>query len=1331
MTSPVSLPRPELRSSTKHYADGDSAPAWDVYLDDLLVASEYVALADARMELDFAVWYGLFGDATLNENALITDEALGLAMQVFNRLFSAEKIQEKARTARDKIIAAGIFSIQSDGSLSVLASSSRGKQATYTVTSTCTCKDFFTHAHLRSGVCKHIAARMLLVLSQHGVGYLKHLRDALDAHSAIIQRSAPIATAPTATDTPVESIEWGTGRMHAIDILEKGLNNQTPVIYDETEDGGRVVNQKETLLVREKLERIKEAWTTWVWEDAGRTDRLCRIYNELFNSSRRRDFSGTHLSLPGINTTVLRGGDLAVHQKDAVWMILQTASVLLDLCVGAGKTFIMLAAAHELKHLGLARKILITVPNHLTEQWASEANRLYPDMRVLAMSADDFSKERRGTFLSRIATQEWDVIICAHTSFGFIETGSIAKEYIQIEVDELRFYLEEMRRKSDITRTDKRTMKEIERKILAFENRLKEQEYRVTHDDARIITWDELGIDTLMVDEAHEFKNLSVPTMLGSLPGVPKGDSKRAFDMRIKTWDLRRRGGRVVFATGTPVLNTLGEVFIMQKYLQEDVLAAHGIEHFDAWASTFAETQTVFEMTPDGGGFRMNTRLCKFVNLPELFNLWFQMTFSRSREQLGLPTPTLIGGKPIPVSVPGSPTLKALVRSFVSRVEAIKSGAVEPWDDNMLKVTSDGRKAALDVRLITGGAEEPACKINMLVNTVAELHHRYDAAKATQLIYCELSTPKPQKQAQDSSIDGDEAADPELDKSFVYHEIRAKLAARGVPYEQVAFIQEHATKTRRAALFAAMNRGDVRVLIASKQSTGMNIQQRLIALHNLDAPWRPGDLEQRIGRIERQGNGWPEVFVCNYVTEGSFDGYIWQTLETKARFIGQMRSGDVTIRAIDDISEVVLSAAEIKAIASGNPKVIRKVQLDAELVKLASLHSSYRDTQARMRAKLRDIAWARERMAERRALLLAAEHVVTPFADAAFKAAIVKGAMTNEAIAYTKRDAAGKALNAIAVEVAAQAQATKERITRTIGSYQGLLIRAQASPIMAVADVFLSVEHNGQIAAITGTLVKLGSDQGVFASIDWQIRDISEATQRIDAEGVAKDQEEAQSSVALTLPWDQAERYTAVQAELEALNVELSKASSDRAPQPTTDTTQDTPTITAGTDTGALEVVGISDVDAATLEVAAALPLLPPAALPEPGDWAAMAAAMAQLATTAVLTAAEEATITAELVDTVDAEEQTGAIAAEAAVEELEQPEIQPRTILLAQSDVVRVPGASRSTLVFGSQAHIGLVKGKRAKTAKATKAPNAELATTIDVFAVADTPAPLQLALF
>ena len=1135
------------------------------------------------------------------------------------------------------------------------------------------------------------------------------------------------------------TVEWGTGRMDAIDIIEKGLNNQNPAIYDELEDGSRVINQKETLLAREKLERIKERWAAWVWADADRTDRLCRIYNEQFNSTRRRDFDGAHLTLPGINTAILRGGDLAAHQKDAVWMILQTSSVLLDLCVGAGKTFIMLAAAYELKRLGLARKILITVPNHLVEQWATEANRLYPDMRVLAMSADDFDKARRGTFLSRIATEEWDAIICAHTSFGFIEVGATARTFIGREVDALRTYLEELKRKKDASRADRRTMKEIERKVAALETRLKEKEHTVKHDSARIITWEELGIDVLFVDESHEFKNLSVPTMLGSLPGVPKGDSKRAFDMRIKTWELQQRGGRVVFATGTPILNTLGEAFIMQKYLQEDLLAAHGIEHFDAWASTFAETQTVFEMTPDGGGFRMNTRLCKFVNLPELFNLWFQMTFSRSREQLGLPTPRLVGNKPIPISIPGTPTLKRLVHSFVRRVEAIKSGAVEPTEDNMLKVTSDGRKAALDVRLAAGGPEEPACKINMLVETVASLHHRYDAARATQLIYCELSTPKPRGQAQESasmaSADEAEATPEDVDKSFVYHEIRDKLAARGIPREQIAFIQEHNTKTKRAALFAAMNRGDVRVLICSKQSTGMNIQKRLIALHNLDAPWRPGDLEQRIGRIERQGNAWPEIFVCNYVTEGSFDGYLWQTLETNARFIGQMRSGDVTIREIDDISEVVLSAAEIKAIASGNPRVIRKVQLDAELVKLASLRSSHRDTQARMRRKLQDIAYGRERMAERRALLVAAQAAVEGHGPD-FSAAIVKGAMTSDAVAYAKREAAGRALRSVVNEVYAQAQTARERIHRTIGAYSGLLLCAQAHPHAAFPDVFLALEQDGKLEPVSTTPIKLETDLGVFASVDAQIRGIPEAIRRLDDERAAKEQETTQILVALDQPWEQAERYAALQAELETLNAELAKA--DKAPATTgTAPRDDEPTPASA---GPITVVATSDADADALALEVGQPaptlapwmLLPPVALPEPSNPAAMEAAAQSLATTRALTAAEEAAIAAEI-----AAADAAAADADAATETLEIPpatlEVPPSALVLAQADIAR-PAArtSRSALVFGNLDHItqaarrkGAPKAARPQPAQAAM----DLGAPQDIVAPASV-APQQLAL-
>ncbi len=537
---------------------------------------------------------------------------------------------------------------------------------------------------------------------------------------------------------------WGTRRMDAIAILECALNGRPPVVYDLIEDADghekRVPNAHETLLAQEKWRAIAERFSQWVWEDPQRADQLCTIYNTRFNSGRRRDFDGSHLLLPGINRSILRDGDLLPHQKDALWMTLQTPAALLDLCVGAGKTFIGLAWAHEVRRLGLAHKVLITVPHHLVEQWGIEANRLYPDMRVLVIAPDDFTKQRRAELLSRIATEQFDAILCAHTSFGFIEPGQVAQEFIARDVARLETYLEELRASS--AGRDRRTLKEIARKVAALETRLLEMEDAIRHDSAQTITWSELGIDALFVDEAHEFKNLGIPTVMGSIPGVPKGDSKRAFDMRVKTWDLIRRGGRVVFATGTPILNSVGEAFIMQLYLAEAALEAHGIAMFDAWARTFAEVVPIFEMTPDGGGFRMNIRLARFVNLPELFSLWFQFTFSRSREQLGLPTPSLMGGRRIGVTVPASARLRSFVHDCVARVEAIKAGQVDPRDDNILCVVNDGRKAALDMRMVRGGEPDQVNKIGVLADYVAEIYHHYADARATQLIYCELGTPK-------------------------------------------------------------------------------------------------------------------------------------------------------------------------------------------------------------------------------------------------------------------------------------------------------------------------------------------------------------------------------------------------------------------------------------------------------------------------------------------------------------------------------------------------------------------------------------------------------------
>lgn len=535
--------------------------------------------------------------------------------------------------------------------------------------------------------------------------------------------------------------EWGTPRYHAIELLDATLNTRPIAVYDEDAEGRRVLDRIATLDARAKAQRIREAWRAWVWADDERTAQLCAIYNTQFNRWRRRDFNGAHLRLEGLNTAVLRLGDLDPHQKDAVWMGLQQRSMLVHLPVGGGKTYIGLTLAREWKRLGLASKPLIPVPNHLTDQWTNAANQLYPGMRVLAMSAEDFAQNKRGTFLSRIATEDWDAIICGHSSLGLIEMGAAGDAFVEQELAKLEAHLHEARAlaKQQGSRASTRSVKEIERRMAQLETKLQRTATGIARDQG-VILWEELGVDALIVDEAHAFKNLGVVSQMGAIPGIPTGNAARAFDLRMKSWDVRRRGGRVVLMTATPILNTLGEVFIFQTYLQDDVLEEHGIASFDAWAATFAETETLFELAPDGSGFRTTTRLCRFVNLPELFSLWFRMTFARSKEQLGLPVPTIAGGKPLAVSVPGSPRLRALTASFAARAERIKTGQVDPSVDNMLAIVGDGRKAALDLRMLGLPADE-VNKIGVLADHVARLYHDYDDAKATQIIFCELGTP--------------------------------------------------------------------------------------------------------------------------------------------------------------------------------------------------------------------------------------------------------------------------------------------------------------------------------------------------------------------------------------------------------------------------------------------------------------------------------------------------------------------------------------------------------------------------------------------------------------
>ncbi|MEI7772972.1 MAG: helicase-related protein, partial [Chloroflexales bacterium] len=548
---------------------------------------------------------------------------------------------------------------------------------------------------------------------------------------------------------------------------------------------------------------------------------------------------------------------------------------------------------------------------------------------------------------------------------------------------------------------------------------------------ALTITWEELGIDMLIVDEAQAYKNLPVQTRLTNIAGLPTAHSQRALDMRIKTWDLLRRRRKVAFLTATPIMNTIGEAYVMQLYLQEPQLEAVGIHHFDEWVSLYAQPKMAFELKPDGSGFRQNTRLATFVNLPELSSMWRQVLNVRTKAQMGLPEPSLVTGKVIPVVIPPALALRRYVQSLAARADAVRSGRVDPTVDNMLRVVGDGRKAALDIRLVVPKAPRPRqSKIAALVANVAHLYRVFDAQQATQLVFCDLATPKgrgpggddPTIRLTTTMLEAGEEGAPEVETAeerwlanFVYYEIRDGLVAQGIPRDQITFIHDVATKAQRDALFAAMNDGRVRVLIGStgKMSTGMNVQRRLIALHNLDCPWRPGDLEQRHGRILRQGNQWPEVYVLSYITEGSFDSYMWQTIESKARFIEQALAGEITARTAEDTSEVVLSAAEIKAIASGNPQVVRKVQLEAEVARLDRVRAVWLDTRRNLRIERGQIEDEIRRAEHRRAQWAQAQTLTAAHPHEPFSVVVLTAVGSESFQPFTVRAEAGAAVRTL------------------------------------------------------------------------------------------------------------------------------------------------------------------------------------------------------------------------------------------------------------------------------------------------------------------------------
>lgn len=726
---------------------------------------------------------------------------------------------------------------------------------------------------------------------------------------------------------------WGTRRMNAYDLIEDALNQKIPTVYDITADDKRVVNPKETTLAREKQEQLKSEFKKWIFEDSERRNRLVHKYNNEYNSIVLRQYDGSHLTLPGLAYNVA----LRDHQKNGVAHILYgETGTLLAHCVGAGKTWTMVAGAMELKRLGLANKILVVVPNHLTEQWGKEWLQAYPNANILVANKKDFTATNRKKFASKIATGNYDAIIIGHSSFGKIDVTKETREaHINSEISAIENAI--IKLAEDNGKKDTRLIKRLE---TTKKNLLANLQQQLDEDSKdNVVYFEHLGVDRIFIDEAHEFKNLYLHTKMQNVAGIPQTKSKKAADLYMKINYLSQKTGKdnnVVFATGTPISNSMSEMFTMQRYLQGSLLRQKGMSHFDAWAANFGESVSAFEVAPDGSGFRSKTRFSKFVNLPELMNMYRQSADIQTSDMLNLPTPKLKNNKPTVVTIPASDFLKDFIKNnLMERSQRIKDRAVDPSEDNMLKVTTDGRKVAIDLRTYdTSLPDMPGSKINMAIKNIYEVWSKTSDKRSTQLVFCDCSTPS---------------------KDFnLYDDMKTKLINLGVPGEEIKFIHDAKDDAQKLSLFSKVRNGQVRVLIGStsKMGAGTNVQNKLAALHHIDVPWRPSDIEQREGRILRQGNENEEVEIFRYVTEGSFDAYSWQTIETKQKFISQVMSGDTTIRNIDDMDEAALNYAEIKAIASGNPLILEKIEVDTEITKLKLLEAQHLNSKYSLQDKI-------------------------------------------------------------------------------------------------------------------------------------------------------------------------------------------------------------------------------------------------------------------------------------------------------------------------------------------------------------------------------------------
>ena len=919
----------------------------------------------------------------------------------------------------------------------------------------------------------------------------------------------------------ISSETYGTSRANAYKILEETLNLKDVRIYDTIEDAEgkpkRVLNKRETMLAQQKQQVIKDAFANWVWQDPQRRIALVKQYNELFNSTRPREYDGSHIKFVGMNPEIT----LREHQRNAIAHVLYGGNTLLAHEVGAGKTYEMAASAMEAKRLGLCQKSLFVVPNHLTEQWASEFLNLYPNAKLLVARRKDFETANRKKFCARIATGDYDAVIIGHSQFERIPLSFERQErIIQEQIYETLAAINELK----VHAGENFSIKQMEKTRKTLETKLEKLRSDERKDD--VITFEQLGVDRLFVDESHAFKNLFLTTKMRNVAGLSTSEAQKSSDMFGKCRYLDEiTGGRgVVFATGTPVSNSMTELYTVMRYLQYSTLQQKKLTHFDCWASTFGETTTAIELAPEGTGYRARTRFAKFFNLPELMSMFKEVADIKTSDQLHLPVPE---AKFETVVAKPSEIQKEMVQELSKRAADIHSGIVDASVDNMLCVTNDGRKIGLDVRLMNPMLpDDPNSKLNVCVQNVLKIWEEGKDQKLTQLLFCDLSTPK-------------------NDGNFnVYDDIRKKLVAAGVPENEIEFIHNADTEAKKAALFSKVRSGDVRVLLGStaKMGAGTNVQSRLVAVHHLDVGWKPSDMTQRNGRIIRQGNMNKEVKVFNYVTEGTFDSYLFQTLENKQRFISQIMTSKSPVRSCEDVDEQALSYAEIKALCAGNPLIKEKMDLDVQVAKLKVLKADHQSQKFRLQDKLltkfpADIQETNAYIAGVKAdAQLAAAH---PQVQEGFCGMTIKG------VTYDEKKTAGERL----VLACSELPNAEEKV---IGSYRGFELSLRFDTFRSEYQAILKGQRRYPIA--------LGTDPlGNIIRLDNSLNNFPERINSAENELATLHQQQAAAQIEVEKPFPQEEELAEKSARLAELNAQLDVDEKSHDPEQDEEEQEDTP----------------------------------------------------------------------------------------------------------------------------------------------------------------------------